>query len=133
MTTTEVNIATIEKLSKTQNDYMKRRFSTKDSQYNYDIQNLQFLNKFSFALLIFYFLIAAVYLGIIFIGPGSDKISNFFKFLVLLLFILYPFLITPFEYYSFRAVLFVLETAIGKIYDKDDYAFMIDTRQLRPG
>jgi hypothetical protein len=79
-----------------------------------------------------YFIVAAVYLGILFVGPGRETNTFFYKFVVLVILIGYPFLITPIEYYSFRAVLFFVETALGKIFDRDDYEFLIDLRHL-PG
>ena len=113
-------------IAKTQNEYMKRRFSTQYSQYNYEIGKLQFLNKIMYSLMMLYFVIAAVYLGILFIGPNRDKNSFIFKIGVLLAIIFYPFLITPIEYFSFRCVLFVLETLLGNIFTNDDYGYLID-------
>ena len=123
-------MTTIDDIGRTQNEYMKRRFSTKYSQYNYDIRKLQFLNNVSFSLLILYFILGAVYLGIHFIGPGSEKNSYLYKFIILTIIIGYPFLITPIEYFSFRTLLFVVETAVGKVFERDDYEFLIDLRHL---
>jgi hypothetical protein len=120
----------IEKIAKIQNEYMKRRFSTKYSQYNYDNSKLQYLNKISFTLLMLYFIIAAVYLGILFVGPGREDVSYFYKLLALIVLVLYPFLITPIEYFSFRAIVFIVETVFGKVFEQDDYEFLIDFSHL---
>lgn len=122
----------IVKIGRTQNEYMRRRFSTKNSQYTYDIQKLQFFNNISFALLLLYFIVAAVYLGILFVGPDREKNTFFYKLVVLVILVLYPFLVTPIEYFTFRGLLFVVETAIGKVFERDDYEFLIDLRNL-PG
>jgi hypothetical protein len=113
-------------LAKTQNEYMKRRFSTQYSQYNYEYVKLQFLNKITYALMLLYFIIAAVYLGIIFIGPNRDKNSFFYKASTLLILILFPFLITPIEYFLFRGLLFVVQTFTGSLFNNDDYGYFID-------
>ena len=113
-------------LAKQQNEYMKRRFSTQYSQYNYEIVKLQSITKITFALMLLYFIVAAVYLGIIFIGPNRDQHSFVYKASTLLVIILFPYLITPIEYFLFRGVLFVLEILSGGLYGHDDYAYMID-------
>ena len=123
------NIA-LEKIGKIQNEYMKRRFSTRYSQYNYDIAKLQFLNSFTFGLFVFYFFLTAIYLGILFIGPNRDKFSSFYKGNVLLILVLFPFLITPLEYIILRGILFITETLVGKVFDSDDYNYIIDQTYL---
>jgi hypothetical protein len=109
-----------------QNDYMRRRFSTQKSLYNYEILNLQYLNKFTYAFFILYFIIAAGYLGIICIGPNSEKISFTYKGSVLLFVLLFPFLITPIEYFFFRKILFIVETFTGQLFTSDKYEYILD-------
>ena len=113
-------------LAKTQNEYMKRRFSTQYSQYNYEIGKLQSLNKITYGLMLLYYIVAGVYLGIIFIGPTRDKSTYLFKISILLIIMLFPFLITPVEYFLYRVVLFVVETFMGKVFENDDYGYLID-------
>ena len=114
------------KLAKQQNEYMKRRFSTQYSQYNYEIVKLQFLNKITFALMFLYFIVAAVYLGILFVGPNRGEHSFLFKVTALLVIILFPYFITPLEYFLFRIALFVVETCTGDLFRHDDYEYLID-------
>jgi lipopolysaccharide export LptBFGC system permease protein LptF len=111
-------------IAKVQNEYMKRRFSTQYSQYNYEVGKLQFLNKITYPLMMLYFIVAAVYLGIIFIGPNRDKNSYIFKVCALVILILFPFIITPIEYIIVRGVLFVLKTFTGNVFEHDDYDYL---------
>lgn len=120
----------LEKIGKVQNDYMKRRFSTRYSQYNYDITKLRFLNSFAYGLFVFYFFLSAIYLGIILIGPNKDKFSNFYKGNVFLILVLFPYLITPLEYILLRVTLFLTETIVGNVFDTDDYNYIIDQTYL---
>jgi hypothetical protein len=120
----------IEKLSQTQNEYMKQRFSTKYSQYNYDLKEMQTVSRALYALLLLYFIFSAIYLGIIFVGPNRDKTSYVFKGCAVAFLVLFPFCITPVEYYLFRGFRFVVETSLGSVYQKDDYEFLLDTRFL---
>jgi hypothetical protein len=111
-------------IAKVQNEYMKRRFSTQYSLYNYELEKLLFLNNITYPLLMLYFIAAAVYLGIIFIGPNRDKNSYIFKGGALLILILFPFLITPVEYIIVRSVLFTLRTFTGNVLEDDDYNYL---------
>ena len=110
-------------VAKVQNEYMKRRFSTQYSLYNYEVEKLLFLNQFMYPLLMLYFIAAAVYLGIIFIGPNRDKNSYIFKVCALIILILFPFLITPAEYIMLRGVLFLLRNFTGNVLEDDDYNY----------
>ena len=121
-----IDKAHLEKIGLIQNEYMKRRFSTKNSQYNYDIVHLRFLNSIAHAMLFFYFFLGAIYLGILFIGQNKDKTSYFYKISVLLIIVGLPFLITPIEYVLFRGTQFVVETVIGKVFEIDDYGYILD-------
>jgi len=117
-------------IARIQNEYMKRRFSTKYSQYNYDYQRLQSLNNISFLLLMSYFIISAAYLGILFFGQHRGTVSYSYKVFALVFLVLYPFIITPIEYFLFRAIAFVIETAVGNIFEHDDYVFLLDFSHL---
>ena len=113
----------LEKIGLTQNEYMKRRFSTKYSQYTYDIVHLQFLNSIARVMLFFYFLLGAIYLGILFLGQNKDKTSYTYKISALVILLLLPFVITPIEYILFRGTQFIVETVIGKVFELDDYHY----------
>ena len=79
----------IKALAKQQNEYMRRRFTTKYSAYNY-------------------------------------------KVAILLVLVLYPFLITPLEYFVFRAITFVIETIVGNVFTRDDHEYVVEHTYL-PG
>lgn len=115
----------LEKIGLTQNEYMKRRFSTKYSQYTYDIVHLQFLNSIARAMLFFYFLLGAIYLGILFLGQNKDKTSYTYKISALVILLVLPFVITPIEYILFRGTQFIVETVIGKVFEIDDYDYIL--------
>ena len=121
-----VNMDEINSIAQIQNEYMRRRFSTQKSLYNYEIMNLHSLQKITYALFILYFIVAAGYLGIIFLGPNREKISFSFKGSVLLFILLFPFLITPIEYFLFRCVLFMIETFAGQRFEADKYEYIMD-------
>ena len=113
-------------IARIQNDYMKRRFSTQNSLYNYEILNLRYMHQITYALFILYFIIAAGYLGIIFIGPNREKTSFSYKASILLFILLFPFLITPIEYTLFRGVLFIVKTLTGQLFVSDNYEYILD-------
>ena len=108
-----------------QNEYMKRRFSTKYSQYNYEMVQLQFFNSLVYPMLCCYFVLASIYLGILMIGPDKDKISNFYKIIILLIIVLFPIFITPLEYLLYRGTRFVIETVTGNVFENDEYDYSI--------
>lgn len=121
-----VEVRDLSKIARIQNDYMKRRFSTQNSLYNYEILNLRYMHQITYALFILYFIIAAGYLGIIFIGPNREKTSFSYKASILLFTLLFPFLITPIEYTLFRGVLFIVKTLTGQLFVSDNYEYILD-------
>lgn len=118
------------KLAKQQNEYMRRRFSTKQSQYEYKTGQNRFLNNFTYALLWIYFILAAIYLAIVFVSPKRDQFSYQYKVAVLLILVLYPFVITPIEYFILRGLALIVETVVGNVFERDDYEYVIDYTHL---
>ena len=113
-------------LAKQQNEYMKRKYSTKYSKYNYKVQQTRSLHYYTYAMIWIYFLLASLYLGVLFVGPNRNYYSFSYKFFILLFLVLYPFLITPFEYLIFRAFVFITETIVGNVFTRDDHEYVID-------
>ena len=117
-------------LAKQQNEYMRRRFSTKQSQYEYKTGQNRFLNNFTYALLWVYFILAAIYLAIVFVSPKRDQFSYQYKVAVLLILVLYPFVITPIEYFILRGLALIVETVVGNVFERDDYEYVMDYTHL---
>ena len=120
----------IVEIAKKQNDYMRRRFSTKQSQYNYKIGQLHFLHNFTYALLWVYFILSAIYLAIVFVSPKRDQFSYQYKVIVLLVLVLFPFVITPIEYFVLRGLALIVETVVGNVFERDDYEYVVDHSNL---
>ena len=117
-------------IAKNQNEYMARRFSTKYSAYKYKTEQTRFLNNFTYALIWIYFLLAALYLGIIFVGPKRSEFSYKYKVVALLVIVLFPYLITPIEYFVLRGIVFVIETTVGNVFKRDDHTYIVDYTYL---
>jgi hypothetical protein len=113
-------------LAKQQNEYVKRRFSTKYSQYKYKLGQQHFLHNFTYALLWIYFIVAAFYLGILLVGPKRQKFSYRYKVVALIIIVLFPYIITPIEYFVIRAITFIIETLVGNVFQRDDYQYLVD-------
>lgn len=113
-------------LAHQQNQYMQRRFSTKYSQYNYKVGQTQSLHYLTYGLIWIYFLLSAFYLGILFVGPKRKLYSYKYKFFILLVLVLFPYVITPIEYFFVRLFVFLTETIIGNVYERDDHEYIID-------
>lgn len=113
-------------LAEQQNQYMQRRFSTKYSQYNYKVGQTQSLHYLTYGLIWIYFLLSAFYLGILFVGPKRKLYSYKYKFFILLVLVLFPYVITPIEYFFVRLFVFLTETIIGNVYERDDHEYIID-------
>jgi hypothetical protein len=113
-------------LAKQQNDYMRRRFSTKYSQYSYKVGQIQLLHNLTYGLVWIYFILAAFYLGILFVGPNRKLYSYKYKGLILLALVLFPYVITPIEYFFVRLFVFLTETTVGNVYERDDHEYVVD-------
>ena len=113
-------------LAEQQNKNIQRRFSTKYSQYKYKVEQTQSLHYLTYGLIWIYFLLSAFYLGILFVGPKRKLYSYKYKFLILLVLVLFPYVITPIEYFFVRLFVFLTETIVGNVYERDDHEYVID-------
>jgi hypothetical protein len=113
-------------IAKEQNNSLRRKFSTQNSKYNYKIEQLQSLNHFIYVLIWGYFILAAFYLGILFVGPKASTFSNQYKLIVLLVLVLFPYVVTPIEMFIFRFITYIIETVVGNVYKRPDYQYVID-------
>ena len=113
-------------LAKRQNDAMRRRYSTQASKHYYKIGQLKSLNGFIYVLIWAYFILAAIYLGRMFVGEDANTYSFFYKMAVLIVLVIFPYVITPIEMFFFRMIAFILEFIVGNIFHRPDYEYVID-------
>lgn len=113
-------------LAENQNNAMRRRFSTKDSQVAYKTGRLVYLSNYMYYLVWLYFILSAVYLGILFVGPRSKTFTPYYKVGVLIGLVLFPYLSTPVEMFFIKLVTFMVETMIGNVYERPDVEYVID-------
>lgn len=113
-------------LAKNQNHAMRRRFSTKYSQVAYKTGQMVYLSNYIFYAIWLYFILSAGYLAILFIGPRAQTFSPYYKVGVLLVLVLFPYVATPIEMFLLRMGTYVVETAIGNVYDRPDFEYIID-------
>lgn len=113
-------------LATNQNNAMRRRFSTKYSQDLYKSGKMIYLNTYFFYLIWLYFILSAVYLGILFIGPSAPKYSAYYKVGVLIGLVLFPYIATPVEMFLLKMLTFITETVMGNVYERPDYEYVLD-------
>lgn len=126
MVSAEVKDAKVKDLAKRQNAAMHKRFSTQYSKYNYKVEQLRRLNGFIYILIWIYFILAAIYLGIILVGPKAAEFSYKYKLAVLILLVLFPYIITPIEMFVLRMITYIIESVVGNVYKRPDYEYVID-------
>ena len=117
-------------VAKAQNDYMKRRFSTKESSYNYKVGQISYLHNLTYGLLWVYFILAALYLAIIMVGPKSKNYSYVYKLLTLIFLVLFPYIVTPVEMFLLRGLSLIVETIFGNVFNRPDHEYVIDYSYL---
>ena len=113
-------------LAKRQNDAMQRRFSTQKSKSHYKVAQIQSINFYIYGLIWIYVILASCYLWAIFIGKNSDQYSTFYKVMILITIILFPYVITPIEMFVARMVTLVVESLFGNVYKRPDYEYVVD-------
>jgi len=113
-------------IAERQNNAMRRRFTTHESAYTYKIGQIKSLNGIIYILIWAYFILAAIYLGILLIGPKSESYSFYYKLCVLIVLVIYPYVITPFLMFIYRLIVFIIESAIGNVFSRPDYQYVID-------
>lgn len=113
-------------LATNQNNAMRRRFSTKYSQVAYKNGQMVYLSNYIFYAIWLYFILAAAYLAILFIGPRAQTFSPYYKLGVLLVLVLFPYVATPIEMFFLKMCTYVIETVFGNVYERPDYEYIID-------
>ena len=113
-------------LASSQNDAMRRRFSTKNSKIAYKHNKLVYLSTYIFYLVWLYFILSAGYLGIVLVGPRAKTFSPYYKIGVLLTLVLFPYLATPVEMFFLKMFTYIIETLIGHVYERPDFEYIID-------
>jgi len=121
-----VNTNYILNLAKNQNNAMRRRFSTKNSQVAYKNGRMVYLSSYVFYLIWVYVILSAAYLGIIFIGPRAPKFTSYYKVGVLIVLVLFPYVATPIEMFFLKMLTFIVETVMGNVYERPDFEYLID-------
>jgi hypothetical protein len=114
------------KLATYQNNAMQRRFSTMRSQYTYKTGQLAYLSQFIFYLVLTYYLFSAVYIWILCFGPNAAKFTVYYKVIVALVIVVFPYVAAPVEMFLLRTGTYVIETTVGKVYERPDYEYIID-------
>lgn len=74
--------------------HLKDSFTTDDQKVFYETQQLNYMLTISRILFIFYYLLCAILLFMLFIYNRNDGSSKIWKIMILLLFIVFPFIIT---------------------------------------
>ena len=61
---------------------------------------------------------------------NQKKIRNiysfYYKLCVLIVLVIYPYVITPFLMFIYRLIAFIIESAIGNVFSRPDYQYVID-------
>lgn len=103
-------------LAQVQNNYVAKRFSTKNSLYRYKNEQLTILTKFANAFMSLYFILAGIYLSIILIDPTHQQVhSYYYKITLLLLLISFPFIITPIEIVTYDVLMYCARFTFGVV------------------
>jgi len=113
-------------LASSQNDAMRRRFSTKNSKIAYKDEQLVYLSTYIFYLIWLYFILSAGYLGVLFVGPRAKTFSPYYKVGVLLILVSFPYLATPVEMFFLKMFTYMIETLVGNVYERPDFEYIID-------
>lgn len=113
-------------LAKRQNDALRKRFSTKYSNWNYQIQQLQQLQKFNSWFIFIYCTLSIMYAGLLIFGENAVKYSWVYKLTVISICIVFPFIISPVEMFFVNLFTFFTKTFFGDVYNRPDYEYGID-------
>jgi len=110
-------------IAQSQNTYLEKQYSTQKSKFLYKTQQIQSLNTVIYYFVWIYFLFAVIYLIIIFL---EKKYSYQWKFFLLILIVIYPYVIYAIEVFLVKLYTFIVETAIGQVFKRPDNEFGID-------
>uniref|UniRef100_A0A6C0CMV4 Uncharacterized protein n=1 Tax=viral metagenome TaxID=1070528 RepID=A0A6C0CMV4_9ZZZZ len=118
------------KIAQRQNQAVRRRFTTGDSQYMYKVEKIKSLNFYIYVFIWIYVILAGFYIWIIFIGKKSSNYSISYKIAALIIIILFPYLITPIELFYARLITYIIETVAGNVYTRPDYEYVVDSTYI---
>ena len=111
----------MENKSKAQNNELVKSFSTKSSKSLYQTEQISSLNWYVYYLIWLYAAVAVVFLGFLFAGPKTKKLSIYIKLIITLLLILYPYYITALEDFLYEIVTFGSNILYGNVYLHPEY------------
>jgi uncharacterized spore protein YtfJ len=120
-TLTTERLDEMENKSKAQNNELVKSFSTKSSKSLYQTEQISSLNWYVYYLIWLYAVVAVVFLGFLFAGPKTKKLSIYIKLIITLLLILYPYYITPLEDFLYEIVTFGSNILYGNVYLHPEY------------
>ena len=113
-------------LAQSQNTFLEKRYSTQNSKYLYKTQQISLLHNLTYILIWVYLLVSLIYVVFLFIGPNAKKYSFFFKLIILMTIIHYPYVIYTIEVFLLKVYTFLVETAVGQVFQRPDKEFVID-------
>lgn len=118
---TKERLDEMEMKSKAQNMELAKAFSTKSSKSLYQTEQISSLNWWVYYLIWIYAAVAVVFLGFLFAGPKSKKISIYIKIVVTILLLLYPYYITVVEDLLYDFGRFGSNILYGNVYLQSEY------------
>ena len=111
----------LESKARLQNAELAKAFSTKSSKSLYQTEQISSLNWYVYYLIWTYAVIAVVFLGFLFAGPKSKKISIYIKILATILLLLYPYYITTLQDWIYDFSRFGSNILYGNVYLQSEY------------
>lgn len=118
---TEKTLGMREESAKVQNRKLEKAFSTQSSKSSYQTEKTGALNYYVYYLIWIYAFTAVVFLGFLFAGPKSKKISIYVKLLITVLLFLYPYYITQVEDLIMNFMQFSYNIIYGDVYLHPEY------------
>jgi hypothetical protein len=119
-------------LAKKQNEYLRKRYSTKDSQYEYELEKLRSMNWYINVLFMVYLVICMICVYVIIVGNNFKDMNKYKKGFFIFLLFLFPYVMTPLEGSLLNLLSYILKTITGETYDKSEYQYVLDSGYL-PG
>lgn len=119
-------------LARRQNEYIKKRYSTKDSQYEYKLQQVSSLTNTIHVLFYLYAILSIICIYIIIFGEQFLEFGKYSKIIMILLLFLFPYIMTPIEGAIINFVYFLIKMITGETVDTAEYQYVLDTSYI-PG
>jgi len=118
---TKERLDELESKARLQNAELAKAFSTKSSKSLYQTEQISSLNWSVYYLIWTYAVIAVIFLGFLFAGPKSKKISIYIKILATILLLLYPYYITTLQDWIYDFSRFGSNILYGNVYLQSEY------------